>query len=75
VLFRSSALLEAAVAFAGKHGAEVVEGYAVDATRRTFSNADAYTGTVAMFEAAGFTEAFRRRPSSRVVMRRRLSAP
>lgn len=65
-----SALLDAAVAFAFEHGAEVVEGYAVDPTRRRFSNAEAYTGTVAMFEAAGFTEAFRRTETSRVVMRR-----
>lgn len=68
-----SALLDAAVAFAARHGAEVVEGYAVDPGRRTFANAEAYTGTVAMFEAAGFAEAFRRKPTSRVVMRRRVS--
>lgn len=67
-----SALLDAAVALAARHGAEVVEGYAVDPARRAFSNAEAYTGTVAMFAAAGFTEAFRRTPSSRVVMRLRV---
>lgn len=70
-----SALLDAAVAFAAERGAEVVEGYAVDPTRRTFSNSEAYTGTVAMFEAAGFAEAFRRKPTSRVVMRRRVDGP
>lgn len=66
----AAALLDAAVAYAGERGAEVVEGYAVDPSRRRFSNSELYTGTVAMFEAAGFREVQRRKPTSRVVMRR-----
>ena len=64
------ALLDAAVEFAGANGADAVEGYAVDATRRKFSNAELYTGTVAMFEAAGFERVRQAKPTSRIVMRR-----
>lgn len=67
------ALLDAAVAFAAEHGAEVVEGYAVDTAARPRSSADAYTGTVGMFEQAGFVRVAQRRPNARVVMRRDLS--
>jgi ribosomal protein S18 acetylase RimI-like enzyme len=63
----AEALLEAAVAHAGRHGARVVEGYPVepDGDRA----ADLYPGTVAMFRRAGFDEARRSTPR-RVVMRR-----
>jgi GNAT superfamily N-acetyltransferase len=65
------ALLQGAVEFARQHGARVVEGHPVDvaalkATR--VSGAALYTGTTAMFTAAGFTEAGRTFPS-RPVMR------
>lgn len=64
------ALLDAAVEFAAANGADVVEGYAVDPTRRKFGNAELYTGTVAMFEAAGFERVHQAKPTSRIVMRR-----
>lgn len=66
------ALLDAAVAYAADHGATVVEGYAVDPSRRKFTNSELYTGAVSLFEAAGFERAGARKPTSRVVMRRRV---
>jgi GNAT superfamily N-acetyltransferase len=66
-----SALLEAAVAFARDHGATAVEGHPVDidalGAGRVGGSA-LFTGTVAMFSAAGFTEVARTYPS-RPVMR------
>lgn len=64
------ALLDAAVAYAVEHGAAVVEGYAVDPGRRKFSNSELYTGTVSLFEGAGFERVGARKPTSRIVMRR-----
>jgi len=69
-----SALLEAAVVFAGEHGATAVEGHPVDvaALRATqVSGSAVFTGTVAMFSAAGFIEVARTYPT-RPVMRRLL---
>lgn len=66
------ALLDAAVAYAADHGATAVEGYAVDPSRRKFTNSELYTGTVSLFEGAGFERAGARKPTSRVVMRRRV---
>ncbi|MGH7922370.1 MAG: GNAT family N-acetyltransferase [Candidatus Dormibacteraceae bacterium] len=67
-----SALLEAAVGFAREHGATAVEGHPVDVdvlrSARVGGSA-IFTGTLAMFSAAGFTEAGRTFPS-RPVMRR-----
>jgi GNAT superfamily N-acetyltransferase len=67
-----SALLEAAIVFAREHGASAVEGHPVDvaalkATR--VSGSAVFTGTRAMFSAAGFTEVARTYPT-RPVMRR-----
>jgi GNAT superfamily N-acetyltransferase len=66
-----AALLNAAVEYAREHGATAVEGHPVDvaslkATR--VSGSAIYTGTVAMFTAAGFTEVARTYPT-RPVMR------
>ena len=65
-----SALLRAAVTFAREHGATAVEGHPVDVdalkTARVSGSA-IYTGTVAMFTAAGFDEVAR--TPSRPVMR------
>jgi GNAT superfamily N-acetyltransferase len=66
-----SALLNAAVDFARDHGATAVEGHPVDvaglkATR--VGGAAIFTGTMAMFLAAGFTEIGRTYPT-RPVMR------
>jgi GNAT superfamily N-acetyltransferase len=62
----ASALLQASVAVTRAAGAPAVEGYPVDpavpgATRNTF------TGHLAAFLAAGFTEVARRRPSRPIV--------
>ncbi len=65
------ALLRAAVEFARDHGATAVEGHPVDVaalkTARVAGSA-IYTGTVAMFAAAGFVEVARTYPT-RPVMR------
>ena len=61
-----STLLKAAVEFARDHGAVAVEGHPVDvaALRAAQVGGSAiFTGTVAMFSAAGFTEVARTFPS------------
>jgi GNAT superfamily N-acetyltransferase len=66
-----SALLTAAVEFAREHGATAVEGHPVDVARLRATRVGGsalYTGTVAMFSAAGFTEVARTYPT-RPVMR------
>jgi GNAT superfamily N-acetyltransferase len=65
-----TALLDAAVRYAAERGATIVEGYPVDPTDRTISNADAYTGVISMFERAGFREVARR--GARPIMRKRV---
>jgi GNAT superfamily N-acetyltransferase len=67
------ALLDAAVAHAAVHGARHVEAYPVDPGERNYSNAEAYTGVLPLFEAAGFREVARRgkRPIMRRTVRRR----
>jgi GNAT superfamily N-acetyltransferase len=70
-----SALLKAAVEFAREHGATAVEGHPVDVAvlqARSVSGSAIFTGTVAMFAAAGFTEVARTYPSRPVM---RLSLP
>jgi GNAT superfamily N-acetyltransferase len=65
------ALLNAAVSHARDHGASVVEGHPVDTDKLTASSVSGsalFTGTLAMFVAAGFTEIGRTFPS-RPVMR------
>ena len=51
----ASALLDAAVAYASKHGAGTLEGYPVQTGGSRISSASVYTGTAAMFKRAGFT--------------------
>jgi len=66
-----SALLKAAVEFAGGHGATAVEGHPVDVAALSaarVAGSAVFTGTMAMFCAAGFTEVARTYPS-RPVMR------
>jgi GNAT superfamily N-acetyltransferase len=66
-----AALLRAAVEYAREHGAVAVEGHPVDVASlkaAKVSGSAIYTGTVAMFTAAGFTEVARTYPS-RPVMR------
>jgi GNAT superfamily N-acetyltransferase len=50
----ASALLDAAVAYARAHGAAIREGYPVETGGARMASAAAYTGTVGMFERAGF---------------------
>jgi GNAT superfamily N-acetyltransferase len=70
----AAALLEAAADYARQHGATLLEAYPVDTHGARVPAADAYKGTVGMFERAGFTVAERRRanPSSspRPIVRR-----
>jgi GNAT superfamily N-acetyltransferase len=69
------ALLQAAVVFARDHGATAVEGHPVDAAALTagrVAGSALYTGTMAMFTAAGFVEVGRTYPT-RPVMRLPLS--
>ena len=68
------ALLNAAVSHARDHGASAVEGHPVDVDKlkaSSVSGSALFTGTLAMFEAAGFTEIGRTFPS-RPVMRLQL---
>lgn len=69
------ALLEAAIAYAGEHGAKLLEGYPVETGGDRISSAAAFMGTVAMFDRAGFEVAATTTSTSaggrpRVVMRR-----
>jgi GNAT superfamily N-acetyltransferase len=68
-----AALLESAVDWAARHGASVLDGHPVDTQRlaATPSPSAVFTGTLTMFQQAGFTEigrTYRTRP----VMRRNL---
>ena len=66
-----TALLTAAVEHARRHGASAVEGHPVDVDRlraAKVSGSALFTGTLAMFQAAGFQEIGRTYPS-RPVMR------
>ena len=68
-----AALLHAAVAWAAKHGASVLDGHPVDTHPLTGSPAPSaiFTGTLAMFHRAGFTEIGRTYPT-RPVMRHKI---
>lgn len=66
-----SALLKAAAEFAREHGATAVEGHPVDVAALSAARVSGpaiYTGTMAMFSAAGFSEIGRTYPT-RPVMR------
>ncbi|MGH8834322.1 MAG: GNAT family N-acetyltransferase [Actinomycetes bacterium] len=69
-----SALLEAAVEFAREHGATAVEGHPVDVAALSaarVAGSAVFTGTVAMFSAAGFSEVartYRTRPVMRLLL-------
>ena len=53
----AKALLKAAVEYATAHGARVLEGYPVATDGDRIPSASVYTGTVSMFDAAGFVKA------------------
>ena len=67
----SAKLLGAAVAFAKKRGARVVEGYPTDPVRGPQADAFVWTGLSRSFESAGFTEVARR-SATRPIMRKLL---
>jgi len=56
----AAALLDAAVEYAREHGATTLEGYPVDAGDDRVPAANAFHGTLRMFERAGFTVIARR---------------
>jgi GNAT superfamily N-acetyltransferase len=67
----ATALLEAAVELARRHGVEAVEGYPLAPTRTRLPAAAAFPGTVELFKRVGFEEVARRSPG-RAIMRYRL---
>ena len=72
-------LLDAAVDYAREHGATLVEAYPVDTEGGRVPAAQAFKGTLGMFERAGFDVVARRRGSSasasRPIVRRSIEAP
>ena len=69
----ASALLKAAPKYAKAHGASTLEAYPVDtASGRMPSAAELFTGTVDLFERAGFAVHERPATGRRVVMRRKV---
>jgi GNAT superfamily N-acetyltransferase len=67
----SGALIDAAVRYAERKGANAVEAYPVDPRRAAMPDAFAWTGLASSFRKAGFVEVARRSPG-RPVMRRYL---
>jgi len=63
------ALLEGAVAYAGKRGARLLEAYPVDRRGRS-EDESMWFGAKSMYDAAGFEEVARRKPQRPVVRRR-----
>ncbi len=70
----SSRLLEAAVAFATKRGARIVEGYPTEPYTANAPAPFLWTGTLSAFRNAGFT-VVARRSANRPVVRRLCDAP
>jgi GNAT superfamily N-acetyltransferase len=66
----AGALLAGAVAHARERGATQVEGYPIHQASEARASADLYTGTLEMFERAGFREVARR--GGRPIVRRSL---
>jgi GNAT superfamily N-acetyltransferase len=62
-------LLKAAVSYARKHGARIVEGYPIAPQRKPIPEISAFVGTAPTFQRAGFEEVARRSPT-RPIMRR-----
>ena len=67
------ALLEAAVEYAASRGARVLEAYPIDTGEERVASSAIYTGTLRMFERAGFSEVGRRADRRPIV--RRILAP
>ena len=74
----ASALLEAAVDYARQHGATLLEAYPVETDGGRIPSANAYMGTLGMFERAGFAVVERRQwnraTAVRPIVRRRIRA-
>lgn len=64
----ATALLDATITYARAQGAAVLEGYPIDTRGEHRENAGLYYGTLAMFQASGFTEV-ERRGTARPIMR------
>jgi GNAT superfamily N-acetyltransferase len=64
----SAQLLRAAVEFAAKQGARIVEGYPVEPAKEKMPDAFLWHGTISAFKAAGFKEVMRR-SETRPIMR------
>jgi len=64
-------LLKAAIRYARRQGARILEGYPVEPRKARLPDAFAWTGLVTGFRRAGFTEALRRSPG-RPIMRAKL---
>ena len=62
----ASALLAAAVAYASTRGVQLLEGYPVDKAERS-SDDSMWFGSKSMFDAAGFEEVARRKPTRPIV--------
>jgi GNAT superfamily N-acetyltransferase len=62
----TAALIRAAVGFARRKGARIMEAYPVDPAGGRTADAFVYTGLVSTFTAAGFTEVARRSPKRAV---------
>jgi GNAT superfamily N-acetyltransferase len=60
-------LLEAAIEFAFRHGARIIEAYPVDPSVRPTGSAGLYQGTLSMYLRAGFTEVARPSASRSIV--------
>ena len=74
----ANALLAAAIDYARDHGATLLEAYPTDVADGRIPSANAYMGTLTMFERAGFTEVDRRQANGSVrprpIVRRALRA-
>lgn len=62
----ANALLAAAIDYARDHGATLLEAYPADTTGGRIPSANAYMGTVSMFDRAGFKEVERRQANGSV---------
>jgi ribosomal protein S18 acetylase RimI-like enzyme len=63
----ASQLLDAAIEFAGRHGARIVEAYPIDPSVRPTGSAGLYQGPLSMYLGAGFTEVARPSASRSIV--------
>jgi GNAT superfamily N-acetyltransferase len=68
----ATALLEAAVNFAKANGAHIVEAYPKETAPPKMTDNFLYTGTVAMYRAAGFVEAAKRQTTMTLYIMRKI---